>query len=270
MVDFEVIRGREKDAGRVTLEGLTTALIDSGHFTVVERTKLQAVLTEIGLSMTGLTKETPDKVVGNLLMADLLLTGTLAQQGMVWDTNLRIVNVRTGQAMAAISTQMKMSALSDIRDTGALDEDFEGNTISSSWLTGHRARGAFRVTHDTTSGADSSSRSFRMDYDLQVIPREEMFARIANMLKRDLSLYSGIEFSVKASASSTGALRMLTSDHEDANTIDAWGGTFRNRAGVEKGQNTLLRDGRAAWMDQAGSAVIRGQAGQADTRPEPC
>ena len=35
IVDFEVIRGRKK-AGRVTLEGLTSTLIDSGHFTVVE------------------------------------------------------------------------------------------------------------------------------------------------------------------------------------------------------------------------------------------
>ena len=41
--------------------------------------------------------------MGKLLMADIILTGTLADIGGAWDINLRLVNVRTGQAMAAIS-----------------------------------------------------------------------------------------------------------------------------------------------------------------------
>ena len=61
IVDFEVIRGREKEAGRVTLEGLTSTLIDSGHFTVVERSKLKTIMDELQLSLSGVTKETPEK-----------------------------------------------------------------------------------------------------------------------------------------------------------------------------------------------------------------
>ena len=103
IVDFEVIRGREKEAGRVTLEGLTSTLIDSGHFTVVERSKLKTIMDELQLSLSGVTKETPEKVMGKLFMADLILTGTLAEIGGTWDINLRLVNVRTGEAMAAIT-----------------------------------------------------------------------------------------------------------------------------------------------------------------------
>ena len=73
IVDFEVIRGNQKEAGRVTLEGLTSALIDSGHFNVVERAKLTSLVKELELSMTGLMSESSSAKIGQLKMADILL-----------------------------------------------------------------------------------------------------------------------------------------------------------------------------------------------------
>jgi hypothetical protein len=102
VVDFEVIKGNEKAIGRVTQEALTSALIQSEHFIIVERSKLKAIMTELQLSVAGLTKESPDSVLGKLIMADLILTGTLVDLGTTWDVNLRLVNVRTGQAMSSI------------------------------------------------------------------------------------------------------------------------------------------------------------------------
>ena len=84
VVDFEVIGGNQKEKGRVALEGLTSALIDTGQFIVVERTKLQSVMNEIQLSLSGMTKPTGDKVAGKLLIADLILTGSLTDMRDEW------------------------------------------------------------------------------------------------------------------------------------------------------------------------------------------
>lgn len=61
IVDFEVIKGKEKEAGRVTMESLASALIDSGQFIVVERSKLKTIMNELQLSASGLTREKPGR-----------------------------------------------------------------------------------------------------------------------------------------------------------------------------------------------------------------
>ena len=89
------------------------------------------------------TKETPEKVMGKLLMADIILTGTLADIGGAWDINLRLVNVRTGQAMAAITMRTPLFKPTELRDASAFNEDFEGDVVNPSWQIGYRAKGAF-------------------------------------------------------------------------------------------------------------------------------
>jgi hypothetical protein len=108
VVDFEVIRGKEKAIGRVTQETLTSALIQSEHFIIVERSKLKTIMNELQLSVSGLTKESPNSVLGKLIMADLILTGTLVDLGTIWDVNLRLVNVRTGHAMSSVLKRIPM------------------------------------------------------------------------------------------------------------------------------------------------------------------
>lgn len=225
IVDFEVIRGREKEAGRVTLEGLTSALIDSGHFIVVERTKLKPIMNELELSLSGLTNEPPEKIIGKLFTADLILTGTLAEISGVWDINLRLVNVRTGQAMAAIAMRTPLFKPAEVRDAGPMNEDFEGDVVDPAWLIGYYSGGAYQLKLDPTQGALNSKRSFRIDFDLSMGPRG-IFAHAENRKKRDISSFSGIEFYVKSEPSVTGHLVILMSDRKDPNMIDAWSSDF--------------------------------------------
>ncbi len=225
VVDFEVIRGREKEAGRVTLEGLTSALIDSGHFTVVERSKLKTIINELELSLSGLTKEPPEKVMGKLLTADLILTGTLAEVGGTWDINLRLVNVRTGQAMAAIAMRTPLFKPTELRDASAMNEDFEGDVVNPSWQIGYKGKGVYFVKLDTTQGAENSRHSLKMDFDLTKTTGE-ILAKIANNKKRDLLFFSGIEFYAKAETMVTGHFRLLISDRDDPNMIDSWTAVF--------------------------------------------
>ena len=200
VVDFEVIKGNQKDTGRVTLEGLTAALIDSGQFVVVEREKLRTVISELQLSLSGLARKTPDQVIGDLFVADLILTGTFAQMQDEWDVRLRIVSVRTGQAIAAVSKRTKLFPASELRDSSAFSENFEGDFIEASWLQ-HRVgdrkkrhRAFYDVSLDKTQGADNSRHSVRIDFNSPAEMDRSLMIGLENMKKRDLSLFSGIEF----------------------------------------------------------------------------
>ncbi|MDI6744970.1 MAG: CsgG/HfaB family protein [Thermodesulfovibrionales bacterium] len=225
ITDFEVIKGKEKEAGRVTLEGLTSMLIDSGHFTVVERSKLKTIMNELELSLSGLTKETPEKVLGKLFMADIILTGTLAEIGGTWDINLRLVNVRTGEAMAAITVRTPLFKPTELRDASAMNEDFEKEVVEPSWRIGYRAKGVSLVKMDISQGAEDSKHSLMVDFDFTKAVRD-VFAGAENRKKRDLSLFAGIEFYVKADIPLTGHFNLLISDSDNPNIIDAWVADF--------------------------------------------
>jgi len=235
ITDFEVIRGKEKDLGRVTLEGLTTALIDSGQFNVVERSKLKAVLNELELSRSGLTREKPEEILGKLMMADLILTGTLAETRGEWEINLRLVNVRTSQATSAIHMKTRLFKASEIRDSGPLREDFESPTIESSWMMINTGRTApfFRSQIDHKEGSDASKGSIRVDYQL-VRGQNPGWARIDNRKKRDLSLYDGIEFYARATGNFQAQAMIMTSMPDDPNRIDGWNGFFEVDQAWEK------------------------------------
>lgn len=234
IVDFEVIKGKQKEAGRVTLEGLTTALIDSGQFNVVERTKLKSIMSELELSMSGMTKEAAEKTTGKLLFADLILTGTLAEMRGEWDINLRLLNTRTGQAVSAIALKTALFKPSEIRDAGPLAEDFESSQTDPSWIMRRVGRNAhFQTRLDRSSGAEGSKKSLRIDFKL-ADGEDPLIARLENRRKRDLSLFNGIEFYAKATDSFHGQATFFMSQPDDPNKMDAWTGSFEVDRNWEK------------------------------------
>lgn len=238
VMDFEVIRGNKKETGRASMENLTSALINSGHFIVVERSKLKTILDEQALSLSGLTKEPAEKLIGNLLSADLILTGTLAELDSTnWDINLRLLNVKTGQAMAAIAMRTSLFKPQELRDTGSLDDDFEKDAVNSSWRTGYRKKGLYVVSLDTSQGAGGSNYCMKIEFDFteKTVSLNGMknnrrdkpiFAQLQNGKKRDVLLYTGVEFMIKADQPLTGKFNMLTSVSEDPNRMDAWVADF--------------------------------------------
>ncbi len=64
-------------------------------------------MNEIQLSLSGMTKREKDGLAGKLLSADLILTGTLTDLQEEWEINLRILNVRTGQALSAVAMKTR-------------------------------------------------------------------------------------------------------------------------------------------------------------------
>jgi len=224
VVDFEVINAPGSDMGRILLESLTSELVDSGQFVVLERSKLKSVLDEIQLSQSGLTQEPAESMTRKIVNADVLLTGTLAQTGGDWLVNLRLVNVRTAQVISAISYKSPLFKPADSRDASPLSERFEREAFPT-WNLGSHGSGQdfFKVSVDRSAGAEESNSSVRVDFDFA---KGEIFAHAGSSAKRDLSQFKGVEVDVKGTREMDGTFQLLSSMPDDPNRIDNWAANF--------------------------------------------
>jgi hypothetical protein len=225
IVDFTVIRGGVKEAGSILMEQLTTSLIESRHYIIVERSKLNTIMDEFKLIQSGLTEEIPKQLRPKLMFADLILTGTLAEIGDKYDINLRLLNVRSGHAIAAMNVSAPLFKPAELRDAGEWNEDFETITADGSWNIGPRWTKTAFVTFDQTTGAGGSRGSLKADFDFKGMRRLDC-AYFKNSKKRDLSLYRGIEFYMKGTKPMTGFLDIDISDRDDPNKRDRWDARF--------------------------------------------
>jgi curli biogenesis system outer membrane secretion channel CsgG len=221
IVDFTVIRGGLKEAGTMLMEDLSTLLIESNHYIVVERSKLGTIMEEFKLIKSGVTEEIPEQMRPKLMFADLILTGTLAEIGDKYDINLRLLNVRTGHAVAAIHVSSPLFKPVEMRDSSDGNEDFEGMPVDYSWASGPNGKDGF-VRVDGETGAENSTKSIRMDYTFDLRKKERSCPMIKNNKKRDLSLFKGIEFYVKGIHAITGYLNFDISDRDDPGARNRW------------------------------------------------
>ena len=210
--DFEVIMGRNREVGKYVQEDITTALVNSGQFNVVERLKLKSVLDELKLSQLGLTDPAGAKKVGKLLGADILLTGTLAATGDEWNVNLRLINTESGLITSAFNRKGRLQELKteSFREIKNIDGSFEDQaSVLAGWILGternrRTGKGGYQKVYvDEKQGANGTSRSLAMDFKLGIkkvakFKNRAIHAKISNRLKRDLTGYSGIKFYLKA------------------------------------------------------------------------
>jgi curli biogenesis system outer membrane secretion channel CsgG len=80
VLDFEVkAKGAPRDAGGGLSEMLITALVESERFTVVERTRLDEILREQRLGITGAVNPKTAAQIGQLIGAQLLIKGVITE-----------------------------------------------------------------------------------------------------------------------------------------------------------------------------------------------
>jgi len=232
--DFEVIMGRNKEVGKYVQEDITTALVNSGQFNVVERLKLQSVLDELKLTQLGLTDPEGAKEVGKLLGANVILTGTLAATGDEWNVNLRLINTESGLITSAFNKKGPLHELKteSYRETGNISGNFEDESKLVGWFIGEQfnkqigRKGYQEVYIDQNQGANGTSKSLAMKFRLgtdKVVPKT-IHAKMHNRLKRDLSNYSGIRFFMKADRNLTASFQLGDSE-EDSPEEEIW---YRN------------------------------------------
>jgi len=222
IVDFTVIRGGIKEAGAIVMERLSTELIESGIFTVVERSKLQSIIEETKLIQSGLSREDPEKFKPMLMIADIILTGTLSEVSNNYDINLRLLNVQTGQAISAFYVHSPLFKISDMRDSSEWNEDFETAATNFSWQIGPTVKVGY-VSTDKTTGAEASNNSLKLDYDFRGLKsKTEVAPGMINSKKRDVSLFTGVEFYVKSTEPIFGFINVDISDRDDPKVRDRW------------------------------------------------
>ena len=223
--DFEVISGSNKEVARYVQEDVTTALVHSGQFHVVEREKLDVVLEEIKLGQSGMVTLETIKKAGRLLGADLILTGSFMPTGEKWNANLRLINTESGRIISAINVtgplhELKTEAYRNIENIKGDFEDPAGDM--DGWATGkHKGKrtgqGGFqKVYFDDSDGANGSSRCIAMRFKFGMEKTtgkadRSIQARIRNLLKRDVSQFSGIRFFMRGSHDVTVVFKIADS-----------------------------------------------------------
>jgi len=206
--DFELLGQVNQDDARALLEEVTTYLARSGQFRLVERSKLDAVLAELKLSLSDLASPEQARKVGQLLTADTVVTGTLLRRGDTYVVNLRLVN-SSGEIYNAVATAGRMTPISRTPGlaTGNIEGGFEDKGLDETgWDFGRiewRANGRGgheQIDIDATQGAAGSGRSLRLQFVFgEPIPGAgDVRVWAHNRKLRDLSRYRGATFYLKA------------------------------------------------------------------------
>ncbi len=272
--DFEVIRGTGKDLGKYVQEDVTTILASSGHFSVVERTKLKTVLTELQLAQAGIMHSTHIKDVGRLLGADLILTGTLAAIAEEWNVNLRLIDTETALIVAALNMAGPLHELKTepFREIQNISGSFDGENDATEWLMGkiinqRAGKGGFQNVYvDAGQGAEGTKKSLAMDFKLgkqrtQKNRHKPLQATMRNTVKRDLSNYSGISFTMKGSFDLTVTFMLIDGEKNSTNR-ENWLKNFTvtqdwqkinipfNSLAVQKGKAEMLHTNHILDLDR--------------------
>jgi TolB-like protein len=104
VLDFEQKGTQEiqgKQVGEIVAEWMTTALVRTGRFDVIERAQLQKILKEQQLGMSGMINQETAVKVGELLGVKVIVTGSIIQIGNTYEVNARLINVEDGAILKA-------------------------------------------------------------------------------------------------------------------------------------------------------------------------
>jgi len=94
--------GRESPDGYIVAERLTAELSHAQAVKAIERSKIEAVLSELKLQQSGVVDPSAAKDIGKLLGADQVIVGTLTElPAKQLELNLRMVSVESGEITAA-------------------------------------------------------------------------------------------------------------------------------------------------------------------------
>lgn len=99
------------DVGKIVAEWLTTSLVETGRFDVIERRLLQQIVEEQKMGKSGLIDPGSASRLGRLLGVKTVVSGTVQSYEGTYEINARLINVETG----SIITAEKISASSTTR-----------------------------------------------------------------------------------------------------------------------------------------------------------
>ena len=82
-------------------------LFQTGKFTVLERSKIEAMFEEMGLSQSGCTDNECIIELGKMLSAQQIVIGSVSKVGQTYSISLRMVSVETGKLMTTATEDVR-------------------------------------------------------------------------------------------------------------------------------------------------------------------
>lgn len=89
------------DIGKMAAEWLTTSLVETGRFDIIERRLLEKIINEQSISNSGLVDESSASAIGKLLGVKVVVTGTMITMEDFTEINARLISVETGSIIVA-------------------------------------------------------------------------------------------------------------------------------------------------------------------------
>lgn len=117
ILDFEDVTQSAKNAGygEAISSMLSTAFVKYRKFTIVERNKINQLVQEQKMELTGLTETSEIEKIGKLLNTDVIILGTVSKLGNLIVIDARLVNVATGEMI--FSERIKCSSEERLPDS---------------------------------------------------------------------------------------------------------------------------------------------------------
>lgn len=103
-----------KNLEKIVPEWLTTFLVETQAFEVIERRELQKVLQEQNLGQTGIIEAESAAQVGEILGVNILITGTVISVGDTLEVTTRLVDAKNGAIIGAAS--VSVDDVDELRD----------------------------------------------------------------------------------------------------------------------------------------------------------
>jgi len=99
--------GVDKTLARTTSELLRTELFKTGYFSIMERSQMEKLIEEQKFHIGGATAEEDIIKIGQLLVVQYFVVGSINRLGAVYLINIRLVNVEKGKFVAADTIEVK-------------------------------------------------------------------------------------------------------------------------------------------------------------------
>ncbi len=154
-----MVSGISVGEGALFSDALTSHLVGSGAYRVIERSERDAVLKEIEFSLSDCSDESCQLQAGRLLSASRIVVGSIGALGNLFLVSLRLLEVESGEALAGISEKYP-----------SLDAMASDQPRLAAALSGGKAAGVFRPL--TAQSLITSAKA------------EELKARLARLLRR--------------------------------------------------------------------------------------
>lgn len=102
-------QAREQEYGEAISGMMTTGIINGAIFRVMERSEIEHLMKEQAFQLSGAVNSETAKRIGELYAIDFLLFGTVAKFGALIETDIRLVDTETGEAILAENANAQSS-----------------------------------------------------------------------------------------------------------------------------------------------------------------